>query len=425
MINRSIAPVQNPIEHIEFVKAQTVKLPSGVLCHSVMQEDCKVVEFEVEFDAGSKFQEKALVAAMVNNLLMEGSANYSAFEIASFFDNEGAFVEASCNADKASVVLHCLEKSIPKLLPFLHEVIMTANFPQVEIENYLTLNKQRLQVNLKKVAWVARNEFMEQLLGKEHPYSWKIEMEDYEQLKKEDLVSFYDNYYKTSNCQIYIAGKVTTSVINVVEEVFGQKKTHPFPRINLLNESSNESKEFHVVEQDGAIQSAIRLGVKTINRKHEDFPALFAVNTILGGYFGSRLMSNIREDKGYTYGIGSGIIHFNQLSYFVVSTEVGVEVTKPTLKEIEFEMNTLQEKLVSLEELSLVKNYILGNIMKGFDGSFSAMSRFKMLNQHGLDYGYYESLVQEVNEITPEKVKAIAQRYLNFSELKKIIVGKL
>lgn len=100
-------------------------------------------------------------------------------------------------------------------------------------------------------------------------------------------------------------------------------------------------------------------------------------------------------------------------------------MTKPTLKEIEFEMNTLQEKLVSLEELSLVKNYILGNIMKGFDGSFSAMSRFKMLNQHGLDYGYYESLVQEVNEITPEKVKAIAQRYLNFSELKKIIVGKL
>lgn len=425
MINRSIAPLQNPIERIEFVKAQTVKLPSGVLCHSVMQEDCKVVEFEVEFDAGSKFQEKALVATMVNNLLLEGSTNYSAFEIASFFDNEGAFIETSCNADKASVVLHCLEKSISKLLPFLYEVIMTANFPQDEIDNYLTLSKQRLQVNQKKVAWVAKNEFMEQLLGKEHPYSWKIEMEDYDQVKKDDLISFYENYYKTSSYQIYIAGKVTTKVLQVVEEVFGQKKTHPCPTIDIVKVSNGKLKEFHVVEQEEAIQSAIRLGAKTINRKHVDFPALFVVNTILGGYFGSRLMSNIREDKGYTYGIGSGIIHFNQLSYFVVSTEVGVEVTQSTLNEIEIEMNILQENLVSSEELRVVKNYILGNIMKGFDGSFSAMSRFKMLNHQGLDYGYYESLVQEVNEITPEKVKAIAQRYLNFAKLKKIIVGKL
>ena len=425
MIDRSIAPQQNPIEKIEFTKAQTHVFSSGIKCHSVVQEDCKVIKFEIEFDAGSKFQNKPIIAAMVNSLLLEGCGSYSAFEIASFFDNEGAFLETSCSTDKASVVLHCLESSIPKLLPYLKEVITTAIFPHEEVENYLEINVQRLQVNQQKVAWVARNEFMQALLGKTHPYSWKIELDHYSKVVREDLISFYAEHYKSSSFEIYVCGKVTKEVLNVIEHVFDQKLDSKINPDVLYEKIEDSSKEINNILLDGAIQTAIRLGAITINRKHEDFPALFVANTILGGYFGSRLMSNIREDKGYTYGIGSGVIHLNQLSYFVISTEVGSEVTFSTLKEIELEMNKLQSELVLEEELDLVKNYILGNIMKGFDGSFSAMSRFTMLNHQSLGYDYYENLIKQIKAMDAVKIQNVAKRYLDYSQLTKIIVGKL
>ena len=425
MIDRSVAPSQKEIEKIEFAEAQSVVFSSGIRCHSILQEDCKVVKLELEFDAGSKFQNKALLAAMVNNLILEGSERFSAYEIASYFDNEGAFLDTSCSADKASIVLHCLERSIPKLLPYLKEVLATANFPQKEIETYLKINAQKFEVNQKKVGWVARNEFMEELLGKKHPYSWKVEAKNYLELEREDLVSFYNEKYKSAAFQIYLSGKVTEAVLNKVEEVFNQTFTPSNESFEKVAVEESATSEMKLIEKKDAIQSAIRLGAVTINRRHSDFPALFVANTILGGYFGSRLMSNIREDKGYTYGIGSGVIHLDDLSYFIVSTEVGAEVTAATLNEIEFEMNELHKELVSEEELKLVKNYILGNIMKGFDGSFSAMIRFQMLSQHGLGYDYYENLIREIKEMNPDKIQAVARNYMDYSRLKKIVVGKL
>lgn len=425
MINRVVAPKQNPLENIDFTKAETNVLKSGVKCHTVVQDDCKVVKLEIEFDAGSKFQKKALVASMTNELLLEGSENYTAFEIATFFDNEGAFLETSCNADKASIVLHCLEKSVPKLLPYLKEMLFSVSFPQDEIDNYLELSRQKLQVNQQKVAWVARNEFMEQLLGKAHSYSWKLEESDYDNVKRADLISFYKELYSSSKFEIYVCGKVSPEVKKSISTTFGELKGLDSNIVGFAPNSFEPTSEAHVIQIHGAIQSAIRLGLETINRRHENFPALFFANTILGGYFGSRLMSNIREDKGYTYGIGSGVIHLNELSYFVISTEVGAEVTSATLVEIELEMNKLQRELVTEEELNLVKNYILGNIMKGFDGSFSAMTRFQMLNHHGLGYDYYENLIEEIKAMSSNKILEAAKEYLNYSQLKKIIVGKL
>tara|TARA_B110000046_G_scaffold28052_1_gene28869 strand:+ start:189576 stop:190853 length:1278 start_codon:yes stop_codon:yes gene_type:complete len=425
MIDRSVAPNQQEIEKIEFAEAQTVVFSSGIQCHSVVQEDCKVVKLELEFEAGSKFQDKALIATMVNNLILEGCERYSAYEIASFFDNEGAFIDTSCSADKASLVLHCLERSIPKLVPYLQEVLSTANFPQKEIENYLKISAQKFEVNREKVGWVARNEFMEELLGKGHPYCWKLKANNYVDVQRDDLISFYNEKYKSTAFQIYVSGKVTSEVLKTIEEVFNSASIRPSKSIDRLAMAEPSASKMKLIEKKGAIQSAIRLGALTINRRHADFPFLFVANTVLGGYFGSRLMTNIREDKGYTYGIGSGVIHLDDLSYFIVSTEVGGEVTGATLKEIEIEMNQLQNVLVSQEELKLVKNYILGNIMKGFDGSFSAMARFQMLNHNGLGYSYYETLIQKIKEMKAKEIQVAARKYLVYSDLKKIVVGKL
>ena len=321
------------------------------------------------------------------------------------------------------MVLHCLEKSIGDVVPFLISIINEANFNQEELKNHLEIAAQKFLVNKEKVAWLARNEFMQVMLGKNNAYSWKLTQNNFKDISRTDLLNFFEKFYQNSTVDVYVAGKVTEKLKSIFTKNFSQRNLTKVV-VNLSIEPLESATNQNLFEKKNAVQSAIKLGCTTIGRNHKDFATLFMANTILGGYFGSRLMSNIREDKGFTYGIGSGIIHFNQLSYFVISTEVGSDVTQQTLIEVEKEINLLKETLVSDEELQLVKNYILGNLMKGFDGVFNAMTRFQLLNNQNLSYDYYTNLIQEVKQMDAESIQLVAKKYMNYHRLTKIIVGK-
>lgn len=423
MIDRKVAPISQEIVKIDISKAFSLELEGGNFCYYIDQPELKVLKFEIEFNAGSTFQKKALLANMVSTLLLEGTEKFTAFEIAEYFDSRGAFVESSCNSDTASIVLHCMERNVDELLPFISELISSATFPQKEINSYLEIHSQKFQVNQEKVSWVARNEFLGLVLGKENDYAKKITAEDFNRVEREDLLAFYEKYYRSSNFNIFLSGKVSSKVLESVKTCFSRSES-VIQEANIIKSVSPSLKNQTLILKESAIQSAIRMGGVSLNRSHKDFPTLFIANTLLGGYFGSRLMTNIREDKGYTYGIGSGIIHYKDLSYFVVSTEVGSDVTKDTLAQIEIEMNRLGSELVHEEELGLVKNYILGNLLKGFDGSFSSMERFQMLNSHGLGYDYYQNIIEKVRTVTAKEIKAISKEYLSYSKMVKLIVGK-
>ena len=149
------------------------------------------------------------------------------------------------------------------------------------------------------------------------------------------------------------------------------------------------------------------------------------LNTILGGYFGSRLMANIREDKGYTYGIGSGLASFVNGGYFAVSTEVGADVTKQTLEEIYKEIAILRKDLVSSNELETVRNYILGHFLRSVDGPFSLADKFKGIWEFGLDYSYFDNYFAAVKTVTPKELRDLANKYLKEEDLIECVVGKM
>jgi len=145
---------------------------------------------------------------------------------------------------------------------------------------------------------------------------------------------------------------------------------------------------------------------------------------VFGGYFGSRLMANIREDKGYTYGIGSAMVSFRHAGYFTISTEVGAEVTKDAIKEIYFELNKLQTEKISENELSLIRNYMLGTFLRSIDGPFALADRFKGIYFNGLNYDYYERYVETIKSITPKQLQDLANKYLKKDEMIELVVGK-
>jgi predicted Zn-dependent peptidase len=221
-----------------------------------------------------------------------------------------------------------------------------------------------------------------------------------------------------------MSGKIEDKTLMLLNELFGNwKNTSTVPAFNMAYQSASD--KLHYIEKPDALQSAIRIGIPLVNRTHPDFIGLQILNTALGGYFGSRLMANIREDKGYTYGIGSGIASLQQAGYFFISTEVGVDVTSATLVEIEKEVDLLKLELISEEELALIQNFMMGSLLGSLENAFSHADKFKNIYFYGLGYEYYDKYIKTVKDITPQELRDLANKYWDYDAFYKVVVGKM
>lgn len=269
---------------------------------------------------------------------------------------------------------------------------------------------------------MAYREITAMMYGYEHPYGYNSTPEDYDRLKTNHLKAFHQKHFHSANCQIILSGKTNPAMIAKLDELVGNQ----FPEgknghyDHQISEHPDKFKEFRVKGQ--SMQTAIRIGRRMVPRKHPDYHGLFVLNALLGGYFGSRLMNNIREDKGYTYGIHSTIDSMRHGSYFYIGTETGNEVAELTRKEIYKELKILREELVNEEELTRVRNYLLGNILTSLDGPFNVAALNKMLVLEGLDISYIDKLVGIIKTITPTEIRGLANKYFQPDDLLEVHV---
>lgn len=422
-MDRTRAPQIKEIEHFDYIKASFNQLKNGIPLYSIAQDDQEVIKLECVFKAGIANQSKPLVAKAVSELMKEGTATYTSEEIAAQIEQRGAMIDTSVKADALSITLYTLSDQLIHLLPTLQSILTEATFPEEELGDFLANSKQKFAVNCEKVSFLAKNEFMEQIFGTNHPYNDKLRLEDYDDLKQSDLQEYYANFIQNKSFALLVSGKMGADEKYIIDQHFGALNLTE-AAVSSPNYSVNSSNEQRIkVQKKGATQAALRLGKQTIGKDHSDFPALFFLNTLLGGFFGSRLMTNIREEKGYTYGIGSGLVSLSQASYFFIASEIGANYVEETLEEIKKEINRLCEEKIANEELNLLKRYLQGSLMRNFDGSFAAMDRFKSLYLLNLDYTYYDRLWEVFNEMTAEKLQQTAKKYLNFEDLKIIVAG--
>src|SRR5690606_29840108 len=241
---------------------------------------------------------------------------------------------------------------------------------------------------------------------------------------RDDLLSYFKSAYQPENCTIVAAGKIDDAVMTALDRNFG-KDWESKGRIskNSFKFTIGRGQQ-HFIERTDALQSAIRIGEVSIGRAHPDFPAVQVLNTVLGGYFGSRLMANIREDKGFTYGIGSALISLKETGYFFIASEVGADVCKAAVEEIQKEINILQSIPVPAEELNLVRNYMLGSMLAGLENVFSHADKFKNIYFSGLNYDYYDNYIETVKTITSGQLLELANNYLSFDKMEKVIVDR-
>ncbi|HYK76700.1 MAG TPA: pitrilysin family protein [Daejeonella sp.] len=423
MINRTLAPEFVQIENVNLIHAESVVLDNGLKTFFVNGGEQDLVRIEFIFSNIGWDASKPLQAYVANTLLNDGTSNLTAAQIADKIDSYGAFFQTEYNYDQSIVALYTLNKHLASTLPIIKDILTNSVFPQAELDTFITNQKQRLSVSLEKNDFISRKVFNEALFGNTL-YGYNTQASDYDNLTRTQLLEYFHQAYQPQNCTIMVSGKVSDETIKALNTLFGNDWENKGEIVENHFQFDKIDGAEHFVEKPDALQSAIRIGQVTINRNHADFPGFQVLNTILGGYFGSRLMANIREDKGYTYGIGSAVVSLKDVGYFFIASEVGAEVCSSALEEIEKEIKTLKYEPVPDDELDLVRNYMLGSMLGSLENALSHADKFKNIYFSGLDYDYYQRYIQTVKNITAQDILYLANRYLKINDFQKVIVGK-
>lgn len=422
MINRKIAPEIRDVENLILPEARRYTLDNGIPVYEINMGTQDVLKLEIIFKAGRPYEQKKLAARATAAMLKEGTDSFDSAHIAETIDFYGGTLNIPINLDTSNIVLYSLSKYFEELLPIVAEMLTVPIFPEKELQTFIQRNLQRLQVDLTKNDVIAYRKITEYIYGKDHPYGYNSFAETYDDLGVDDLKAHFNKNYGTNNCVILISGKINKNISHLLNKYIGSiHNSKPIQHQPLLFTTKPAQKV--KIEHPDTVQTAIRLGQRLFNRKHPDYQGVNFLNTVLGGYFGSRLMANIREEKGYTYNIYSSVDAMVFDSYFYVGTEVGNEFVEPTINEIYKEFELLQQKPIDKDELEMVRNYMLGNLLTILDGAFNVSEIVKTMVVEDLPKDYFQSVIKNIKEMDAKRVQELAQKYLNKEDMWQVVVG--
>lgn len=423
MLNRKDAPpIKDAVEFdLKLKPYQKTVLNNGAEVYAVDAGAEDVLQLEWVFYAGNWFEKNNLVAASANFLLKNGTRTKSAYQLNEHFEYHGSYLNRNCYNETAVITLHCLSRHLEVLLPVVREMLVDSVFPEEEINIYKQNMKQRLNVNLKKCDFVAGRLIDTYLYGEQHPYGRFSRFEDFDTLTRDQIAAFYQQYYQNGKFLVFAAGKLPSNLFALLNQHFGDLKNTPVA-VSSMAGTPAEQKKYRVMNDPQGVQGAIRMGANFPNRHHPDFVKVQVLNNVFGGFFGSRLMSNIREEKGYTYGIYSYLQNHIQETAWVISTEAGRDVCEATITEVYKEMEGLRNQPVDEEELLLVRNYMMGSILGDLDGPFHIINRWKTIILNGLPQDYFYRQIETIKSVNAEELQQLANHYLQPEKFYELVV---
>jgi predicted Zn-dependent peptidase len=356
---------------------------------------------------------------LVQKMQFEGSESYSRKQISELLDFYGIYSQFEGWMNYTSLVWHGLTRNLPSLVDVLFDVQLKPTFPETEWKTLQQAEIQSFHLSCERVNNLARRLFNQHLFSN-HPYGLTISENGIREMDTQRLHHIHSKLFKKP-FHVFVSGKNIGELVEMIGE-----------KMEVLSLEKNENKDILPIsykkellfqEKMGAQQNCIRIGRLAVGRNHEDFHGFQVLNTIIGGYFGSRLMKNLREDKGLTYGIGSMSYPFFEQSMFFINAEVKATEAQLALDEIQKELMILQKELISEEELNLVISTMQGQMIQGCDGIFAHMDRNKNIILNQLSSDYYQSFFEKLNGIRPEEIQELSQKYLNWDDLLRVNIG--
>lgn len=418
-----LQPPVYPVGKINIPEVSFAKLSNGIPVYLINSGTEDLTRTEFIFKAGQIKENTPLLASTTNMMLKEGTINHSAEDISKKLDYLGIFLNLQIDKDMGGLVIFSLNRYQEKAIELSSEILFRPSFPEKELKALMKKRQQWHRINKEKVQTIAYNKLFELMFGGDHPYGRLITEDDFDQIDSSMLSRFHSWNYDAGEMAIIVSGNIPPSTIQVLENNFGHLQASNDKPGETFSQFRSSSTRKAFIEKESTVQTAIRIGSPSINKRHPDYFGLKVVDTILGGYFGSRLMENIREEKGYTYGIRSNLTSLELSGYKMISTEVGNSYVENTLEEIYKEIKILQTQLIERSELEIVKNYMLGEMLRMFDGPFSSAESFRSAWEFGYDNNYYTRFADKIRSIEPDEIKFLAGKYYLIDDLYEVLAG--
>lgn len=419
MPERSIAPPFIKTVSFELIKPDGQTLTNGLQTFFISGGSQDVLKIEFIFEAGRWFEARTAAAFFTAQLLSKGTPEKNSFEIASIFDQYGAHLDISPGLDFVSVSLYALRKNLEAVLQLLMEILSTPVFPEKEFAQAKSVFIQNLQVNNEKTSFVASQAFRENLFGKHHPYGVVVNEKDPEHLTVRDFSQHFGTFFQAP--KVFVSGKITSEDKKLMLKHFERYRTGAPMAVAQHKINAGSSRE-HLRRKE-SVQSSIRYGKRSVLRSHEDYVSILFVSHILGGYFGSRLMKNIREEKGLTYGISASIHGMRHDGYLIIGADVNKENIDLTFDEIRKELKMLRTSFISEDELETSRNHFIGSLQSEITTPFAHADKIKTIVLYNLNEDHYQNIIRKIDAITPAEIAEISERYYHEDSFVQVAVG--
>ncbi|MDA1267597.1 MAG: pitrilysin family protein [Bacteroidetes bacterium] len=361
-----------------------------------------------------------LIPSFTLQMLQEGTGKLTAQQLAEFFDFHGAEVYPTLSYTQEGLSLLCIKKHLFNLLPALISLFTEATFPEENLAKRKSQRALSLKMDQEKPSTRAGQLFKKGLFGPSHPFGQEITEAHISEITPALLQAYYQNHL-WKDCSLFLSGDLTPHELEQLLDTLNQLPLKQGAKKQVL--PTPASAPLLQEDRADAVQSSIRLGTWSIPKSHVDFPALAVFNTLLGGYFGSRLVKNIREDKGHTYGIHSSLVELDQYAYWVIAADVKKAHQEEVFEEIEKEIQILRTVLANPEEIEILRNYLIGQLFTKFSSPFDLIDQFKGVYYAGLDFSFYETRFDYLKKFTAADLMSIGNRYFSSSDRVQVRVG--
>lgn len=421
-LDRSTAPEFQIPKEISFPKPSIRTLSNGVPIYFIPTPEIDAIKLEISSDLDSldKNHIKKLVPSFALQMVMEGTKSKNAAELDDFFDTYATEVEPSVGFEHQGISLLTTKKHFNTVLPVFRELLTEAVFPEKELVKRKKQKALSISIHKEQNGHRASSLFRKALFGEHHPFGQIVEESDVDLFEREDLVEYYENDLWT-NPEVFLTGNIGENELNAIAQALGNLP------VRFTTKTRGDDFENHHdsvrEEKEKSVQSSIRIGCHMIPKTHPDYHHLLIFNTILGGYFGCRLIKNIREDKGYTYGISSSLGGLKSADYWVVMADVIKEFSDKVIEEVYHEIDTLSRLPVPHDEMETVRNYMVGKLLTQFSSSFDLIGRFKSIHQAGLDFSFFQAQLDHILSFNQEDIMVVGKKYFNRKNMVEVTVG--
>ncbi len=422
MLDRTQPPAIQPLQDFALIKPVNTQLKNGMPAHFICAGVQPIVSVQLIFEAGSWFAPSVDINHFTSKMMMEGTKKHTSTQLTTEIDGYGAFLEVGTAMDFSSIDFQCLKKYLPQMLALACELLTEATFPAQELDKLKAISIQNIKINNQKTSALASNKLRSMLFGEMHPYGYTMTEESVMGVEIASLKAHYLTAWSQQPFRVITAGDIGAAEMQLIDDFVGNLPVIQPDTKTLTHQIDALTTTKHYTEKDNAVQTSIRLGRHVLGRNHPDFVPFNLLNTILGGFFGSRLMKNIREEKGLSYGISASLGMLKNAGYMVIGTDVKKELRQQATDEIYKEIHKLAQEPVSKDELDLVKSYLKGSFIGSLNTPFALADRYRNAYTFDLPEDYYDYQIRRIEQVSSEKLLELASQYY-LDDFVEVMIG--